>query len=845
VDRKTFPTATRTCRPGGRRRRLLAAVLVLAGGRVAAAPGGIESVLIAKTADTADVHVRFVCPNRLLGQPPMNGVVRSEISLVRLDPCPGLGNPVKDATRPAGRALAALEQLEYMTRGGTDAVLGLRFDRPVNVTVEQSGDLHGLVLHVRAPAGSAAIETQQSAPAAVSGSGPSQEQLARAEERARRAARFQLPPATPTADFVLNLRSSTRPIDLRAESAAISLPDKVIYISDLAIDDQVWHRLRLGFFATEADANVAFNALRSRFPEGWVTRVPAAERLAAGPGATVAGPDLVEPAAVGRAGAAVLTDAEAAELIGQARGAFLDRDYPRAIELATRVLEGQPATGSPEARELLGLARERNGQIASAIAEYRRYIADFPDGEGSDRVWQRLAALTTAREQPRESIRGGAAARRDGAWDVTGGISQFYGLDSIDFAGEQGTVDQSAIFTDADLAVRHSGERFDIGSRATVNYSYDMSGGEDDPGNQSWVYNLYVDLDDRDLGLSSRLGRQTLRNQGVLGRFDGALLSWQWSPSYRLNLLGGYPVYTADESPDTDRTLYGFSVDVLNLLDMFDVNVFVNYQEADNVIDREAIGTEIRYLGENKALIASVDYDYGYSEINNVAALANWTLDNRVTLNARFDLRNSPYLITEAALVGQSANSIQALLLTYTEGQIRQLALDRSGAMQSYAVGASRPISERFQISADITASRYDGTPASGGVPETPDSGTLIYSYLSLIGSSLVREGDMSILSLRYSDGGTSKSTAVLLDTRYPVSQDLRLNPKILLSHQEIIAGDYTGLVVRAGLGLLYRLRRHFQLEFDGGVEFGQSDTGGDSTDSTGYYVYMGYTADF
>ncbi len=132
-----------------------------------------------------------------------------------------------------------------------------------------------------------------------------------------------------------------------------------------------------------------------------------------------------------------LTDAQAAELLEQARGAIIDQDYPRAIDVTTRILAAPPRAETAEARELLGLARERSGQVTQAVAEYQRYLADYPDGDGALRVRQRLAALTTAREQPKESIRGQAAAR-DSAWDVYGGISQFYRRDSIDFGGESG-----------------------------------------------------------------------------------------------------------------------------------------------------------------------------------------------------------------------------------------------------------------------------------------------------------------------------------------------------------------------------------------------------------------------
>ncbi len=820
-------------------------LLALFSGVVAAESAGIESVLISRTADTAEVDIRFACRNRFRSQSSTASSARVEVTLIRMDWCANSGEATREATRPPGRHLAALKEIGYTSQAGTEAVLSLQFDRAVLVTVEQSGDLHVLRLHVQVPAGSVpepATDDQFPAIAApVSPSGLSPEQIARAEERARRAMEPRPAPPPAAADFVLNLRSSTTPVDPITEAKGIAQSGQIIYVSDLRVDDQLWHRLRLGFFATEADADAALLQLRSRFPDAWVSRASEAERRMAG-SATV-GPALITATA---SDPGTLADASPTELLAQARSAFLDHDYPRTIQLTIRILEAPPHAGTPEARELLGLARERNGETAAALAEYQRYIADYPDSDGAVRVRQRLAALSTALLQPRESVRGKADSARDSAWEVYGGISQFYRHDSMDFGGDSETVEQSALFSDADIVARYTGERFDSGSRATLAYTWDMSGSDPKPGNQTRVYNLYTDVNDRETDLSARLGRQTLRNQGVLGRFDGALVSWQWAPEYRLNLLAGFPVYSSEDSIDTSRNFYGFSVDVLNLLDGFDLNMFYNIQEVDGVSDRETVGAEIRYFGGNRSFVSSVDYDIAYGELNSLVALGNWTFDDRTTVNARFDWRNTPYLTTESALVGQPASDIQGLLLSYTEGEVRQLALDRSGGMQSVAVGVARPLSERFQISADITASQYDGTPASGGVPETPDSGTLTYSYLSLIGTSLIREGDVSILGLRYSEGGSSKSTAVFLDTRYPLTQNLRLNPKLLVSHREFDEGDATELLIRPGLRALYRMARHFQLEFEAGGEFGSYDNGGgESNDSSGYYLYMGYSADF
>ena len=833
------------------RDRLCIGLTALTWGTAAAAPAAIETVLISKSADIADVEIRFACPNRFLAHSPMTAAVRSEITLMRMDRCEGTGDSISEATRPPGRALAALEEIEYTARGGTDATLRLRFDRPVLVTVDQTGDLRSLRLHVRVPAGSApeakaADPLPAAAVAPIARPGPSPDQVARVEARATKATQPKPVAAPVTPLFVLNLRSTTNPIDLGTEGAGLAQSGQTMYVVDVKFDDQVWHRLRLGFFATEADAHSAWVDLRARYPDSWVTKVSAAERASAGAG-TMAGSTgvIVATATPAGEGQGTLTDAQTAELLTQARGAIIDQDFPHAIQLATRILQEPPRAETAEARELLGLARERNTQIAHAIAEYRRYLADYPDGEGAARVQQRLAALTTAREQPQASLRKDkVAVLRDNSWDAYGGVGQYYRRDSID-VGNAPTIEQSAVYSDAELVVRRTGERFDVGTRSTLGYTYDMSGGDRSSGNQTRIYNLYFDLNDKDWGLSSRLGRQTLRNQGVLGRFDGALVSWQWAPSYRLNLLTGYPVYQSDQSIDTSRLFYGISVDVLDVLDWFDVNVFFNMQDVNGINDRQAVGGEIRYFGENRSLVSSVDYDLGYNQLNSFVTLGNWNFDNRMAINAMFDWRKTPYLTTENALIGQSASSIDELLHRFTEDEIRQMAADQSGSMETLALGVARPISERFQVSADVTVSQFNGTSGSDGVPGVPDSGPDAWYYVSLIGSSLIGEGDVSILGLRYMDGSTAKTAAIFLDTRYPLTQRLRLNPRVLLSRRVVTVGDATELVVRPGMRVLYRMGRNYLLELDMAGEFGSSDSGGETTDTTGYYMYMGYRADF
>ena len=60
---------------------------------------------------------------------------------------------------------------------------------------------------------------------------------------------------------------------------------------------------------------------------------------------------------------------------------------------------------------------------------------------------------------------------------------------------------------------------------------------------------------DRPLGLLGRLGRQAYIQDGVLGTFDGLFVSWQFRPSWALNVAAGYPVEQLQLAPADRRAL--------------------------------------------------------------------------------------------------------------------------------------------------------------------------------------------------------------------------------------------------------------------------------------------------
>ena len=76
-------------------------------------------------------------------------------------------------------------------------------------------------------------------------------------------------------------------------------------------------------------------------------------------------------------------DANLERIMGKAKTAMADKDYGQAILHYETVLSFSYNQFGEEAMEYLGLARERNGQFASAETVYRKYLDKYPKGEGT------------------------------------------------------------------------------------------------------------------------------------------------------------------------------------------------------------------------------------------------------------------------------------------------------------------------------------------------------------------------------------------------------------------------------------------------------------------------------
>ncbi|PLX60136.1 tetratricopeptide repeat protein [Sedimenticola selenatireducens] len=217
--------------------------------------------------------------------------------------------------------------------------------------------------------------------------------------------------------YVVNLQSTIDPPNLAEIQLDAPFRKNNLYITAIELDGKRWHRLRLGFFDRYADAVSARQALMERYHGAWVSQATGAE-LAGVTGrpepapaisAKKPRPEVEEQPAVELLPA--IPETEVAEIMESARQAMAGNDYSRAIQLYTKVLRYPEHKYREQAQEFLGLARERNKQLAHAKREYEKYLVLYPEGEGAERVRQRLAALVTARKEPQVALKPGRRAQ--------------------------------------------------------------------------------------------------------------------------------------------------------------------------------------------------------------------------------------------------------------------------------------------------------------------------------------------------------------------------------------------------------------------------------------------------
>ena len=707
--------------------------------------------------------------------------------------------------------------------------------------------------------------------------------------------------------YALHLISTTNPEAALALVKKQSGKDYLTYVRQTDVNGVSWQRIRVGFFNSKSAADKVAQSLRKQYPDLWITKVSDSEKTAVlddtmmvastapvsissaaastasvnaasssdirAPAVTTTGtttgttasastpnPSLTptaeqiqlaatEPAQSSNTDQiqTPVVDNKIKQLMDSAEQSMIAQEYDRAIQLYAKVLREPENQFTKQALEFTGVARERKGQKAQAKNVYDQYLERYPEGDDAVRIQQRLTALITATDAPKSPDAGAVAKKEPSRWDFYGGFSQFYRRDEStteteDF--ETNSVNRSALSTDVYLTGRYRGEEYDMRTRFSGGHEQDFLDSED---SELRISTLYLDIQDKQATNSLRIGRQSSSTGGILGRFDGAILGHSFNETIKLNLVTGFPVESSTfDQINTERVFYGLNLDLGTFANAWDYNLFIIEQQNDGVLDRRAVGGELRFFKPNQTLFTLVDYDISYNELNTFFLLGSWTNESEQTFNISLDYRNSPTLTTTTAIQSQGVNTLSELLATgVTEDEARQFALDRTIRSSTATFGMVQPVTENFQLSADFTISELSDSEASGGVEAIEGTDTEYSIFIQAIGNDLIKPGDLGVVGLRFTDATTSNRYALSLNSRYPITESFRINPRLQTEYRQNTDDDTDQWFLRPSARLEYRWRRNTRFEFELGGEYSNRELTDDTSETTSYFVSLGYRHDF
>jgi hypothetical protein len=534
-------------------------------------------------------------------------------------------------------------------------------------------------------------------------------------------------------------------------------------------------------------------------------------------------------------------------LMDDARAAIRNSSLADAISLLKQVLKYPENKSSAEAQELLGAAELKMGQRANARAEFEDYLRRYPKGEGTERVRQRLAAILTADGPAQTKLHGAAdpigsallkkAPIAETRWSMSGSVSTTYTTDD-----SANTVKDASIApnpnADPDAHRVHQNtllNNFDVfgtSDNDQVRTKFKLAATEErqfDIGSDRYgVSTAQLDYTVKDYDVTARIGRQSRNTGGVIGRFDGAVVSWQESPDLRFNVLAGSPNWSRFDAPfKDDKTLYGASVDFGKMFGVLETCLFAIEQYDRSLIDREAVGAEFRYFDKNKSALGTLDYDIHFQQLNAAIFSGTYTLPDTSVLNTALDYRKVPYLSSWNALQGQPFLTLYDMMKFNSPSDIQQLAIDRTPTFESATVSYSRPLNATYQIGGDATVTNLTGTPPSGGVDGTISTGIEYYVSAQVTGSGVFRPGDVFMGALRYASLSDSQVYVIDLNSRYPISPNWAVSPRLRLGFRSGVGQSLEETTILPSFLVSYLWSKGLSFESEIGYKYMDSTLAG------------------
>ena len=683
------------------------------------------------------------------------------------------------------------------------------------------------------------------------------------------------PPVVEHDRYAISLQ--TVPLSEQGNIRAIParLQDYAVFGSQEVRNGVPVYELVLGYFDSQEAAQKVLDSIAGDFPGASVFDVVKRkeanlESAAQFPQAPEPPPPAeTTPSAAAAAAAALAAapdtdlDKQGASLMAKSRAALIAGNNAEAINTLNQLLLLPPNKFSQDAQELVGLARERSGDLAQARKEYELYLKLFPTGEGATRVRQRLA--TMAPPEQATTVAAKPPEKHEPQLTAGGSISQYYygGKQSVQttFLNVPVTVNQqtitnntqSSIVSTVDLNGRYKTDTTDTRVVFRDSDQYSLISATVPSLNR--LDAAYVDYRDSAHGLGAKVGVQSGVTGGLVGRFLGASVSYDLAPKLRVNAVVGQPLHQ-DQFVEANQLFEGISLDAQNFAEHWGASGFLINQTADSVVDRRAVGGELRYFDEQKTLYSLVDYDVQFATLNAATLQGTYQFADQTSVSLLLDDRKAPTLETTNGLLQTGCTSYAQYFAgtcahstpPYTVEVLRADALATTANSHQFAFDVSHPFGKNWQASADLRVTSVGALPTvvinNQTFQGTSATGNVFGATLQATGSNLYSKRDINVFSLTKLHSATLDGTQLAYSNLNTVLDNrLSLEPNLSLYWETDTSGQRL-FRISPSFRSSYKLTRRMSIEGTVALERSRNEGPAQNDTTSNVFYYLGYRFD-
>jgi hypothetical protein len=454
--------------------------------------------------------------------------------------------------------------------------------------------------------------------------------------------------------------------------------------------------------------------------------------------------------------------------------------------------------------------------------------------------------------QPRKSV------RQINQNSFVGSISQFYyggKTQSRNVTNGDKTdtrsIDQSSLITNLDATGRFRHNQYDtrivFRNSETHNFLPLIA-------DKNTLSAAYFQHENKDVDYMVRLGRQS-PVLGILGRWDGGLLRYGLNERWHVTGFAGEPDNGTHNTVVTKRHFYGAAVEFGPLAEKWNGSLFAVQQVADGMVERRAIGTEIRYFNGTTSWFGMIDYDTVYNMVNISMLQGNWTTDSGFNFNLLLDHRKSPVLYAETAIPAQiNARSVRDLRDNNSNSKISRFVEQLTPDGDLVDFGVTKQVTERWQVGGDIRVNRVYGTDGTvqdsfignAEIPVQPGTG-FIYTYTGqATGRNTLFKDDTSVIMASYVNDPTYNGQSVTLSNSVTLRERWRVDSALSYYHQKTNL-DQRSWQISPSIRLSYQLKDNLSFETELRVNNNRVDDPNSisKTDTWNETLFAGYRWDF